>query len=474
MILSDFVRRLRPDHLLGQISLLILGSIVAYQLVIVVILHAMESEGRRHYVSEADFITGLLLALDSVPVTERNALINKVHFAAPYAVISIRGDRPEALDTREPIFEAEIRRINAHLTSPEKAFATAPLHNAHDTLALPLEKGGYAIISVAQHRKPSRLLWRWLWEPEPHYPFYMTRWARAGFLFFISATIILIFLSNYIIAPLDELARRAESFPTQNGLKTSLIQRGPREIRDLHRAIRGMKERILAMVAERTHVLAAVSHDLKTIITRMSLRTEFIADENLRHKMQKDIQLMDAMLRKNLEYLRTQDKRSDHSVIDVSSVIQTVVDEFNELGHKVSYDCDKILMMRGSLSEMHRVFTNLVENAINHGGAVEIAVERLDGGRLQIDVVDDGPGISDGLKAVMFEPFVRGQAGRTVGDKGGFGLGLSIVRSLVESQGGTVELLDRKGGGLIVRVVVPEENEHARTALEAQPVTKVN
>ncbi|WP_442756596.1 ATP-binding protein [Methylocystis sp. JAN1] len=464
MIPSDLLRRLRPDHLLGQISLLILGSIVVYQILIVVMLHVMEAEGRRHYVSEADFLTGVLLALDSVPASERGALIQKIHFAAPYANIVIRDDQPVAMQMDEPIFAAEIRRVNAHLAGATKAFATTPLHNKHDTLALALEKGGYAVVSIAQHRKPSRLLWRWLSEPEPRYPFLMTRWGRAGFLFFISASIILIFLSNYIIAPLDELSKRAESFPSRDGLKTPLIERGPREIRDLARALRGMKARILDMIAERTHILAAVSHDLKTIITRMSLRTEFIADEDLRRKMQKDIHLMDAMLRKNLEYLRTQDKRSDHSMIDLGSVIQTVTDEFNDLGYKVRYACDKTLMMRGSLSEMHRVFTNLVENAVNHANRVEIDVAERPDGFFEIDVADDGPGIPDAVKQTMFEPFVRGQSGRTVGEKSGFGLGLSIVRSLVEGHGGAVDMRDRAPNGLIVRVTLPR----AKAAAECE------
>lgn len=455
MILTDFLRRLRPDHLLGQISLLILGSIVVYQIAIVVMLHVMEAEGRRHYVSEADFLTGVLVALDAVAPADRAALIRKIHFAAPYTNIVMRDEKPVGLETDEPIFAAEIRRINAHLARGEKAFATTPLHNTHDTLALALEKGGYAVVSVAQHRKPSRLLWRWLSEPEPRYPFFMTRWGRAGFLFFISASIILIFLSNYIIAPLDELAKRAESFPNREGLRAPLIERGPREIRDLSRAVRGMKDRILGMIAERTHILAAVSHDLKTIITRMSLRTEFIADEELRRKMQKDIHLMDAMLRKNLEYLRTQDKSSDHSMIDLGSVIQTVTDEFNDLGYNVRYACDRTLMMRGSLSEMHRVFTNLVENAVNHADHVEIDVAERPDGLFEIDVADDGPGIPDAVKQTMFEPFVRGQLGRTVGEKSGFGLGLSIVRSLVEGHGGSVEMRDRSPHGLIARVILP-------------------
>ncbi|MDJ0448601.1 ATP-binding protein [Methylocystis sp. JR02] len=455
MVLSDFIRRLRPDHLLGQISLLILGSIVVYQAVIVLMLHVMETEGRRHYVSEADFLTGVLLALDAAPIAERDALIQKIHFAAPYANIHIRDDRPAALDPRDPVFKAEIHRINAHLTGFSKAFETIPFHNMQDTLALELEKGGYAILSIAQHRKPSRLLWRWLWEPEPRYPIFMTRWARVGFLFFISASVILIWLSNYIVAPLNELARRAESFPTKEGLASPLVDRGPREIRDLNRSIRAMKARILAMVAERTHILAAVSHDLKTIITRMSLRTEFIADDDLRGKMQKDIRVMDAMLRKNLEYLRTENPRVDHSIIDLDSVIQTVVNEFNDLGRDVVYSCDKRQTMRGSLSDMQRVFTNLVENATRHARHVEIEVSEISSNMIQIDVADDGPGIPDALKAKVFEPFVRGDMARTISEHGGFGLGLAIVRSLVEGHGGKVEMLDRAPRGLIVRVTLP-------------------
>lgn len=255
------------------------------------------------------------------------------------------------LRAEEPVLAAEVRRINDHLTGMSKVFATQPLNNSENALALALEKGGYAVISVTQHRKPARFLWRWLWEAEPDQPVYLTRWARAGFRFFISASAILIFLSNYIVAPLNELARRAESFPTREGLKAPLVDLGPREIRDLSRAIRGMKERILAMMAERTHFLAAVSHDLKTIITRLNLRTEFIADEDLRRKMQKDISLMNSMLHKNLEYLRTENKRSDHSTVDLGSVIQTVVDEFNDLGRAVAYSGDRKLMIRGSLSK---------------------------------------------------------------------------------------------------------------------------
>lgn len=455
MVLSDFVRRLRPNHLLGQITLLILASIVVHQIVILLMLHVMEREGRRHYVSEADFLTGVFIALDSVPVGERSALIQKVRFATPYTNVAIQEAKPPARDAGEPVFAAEIRRINAHLTGPSKAFATTPLHDSEDALALPLEKGGYAVISVTQHRKPSRLLWRWLREPEPDVPFFLTRWARAGFLFFISAAAVMVFLSNYIIAPLDELARRAESFPTREGLKAPLVDCGPREIRDLSRAIRGMKERILAMMAERTHILASVSHDLKTIITRLRLRTEFIADDELRRKMQNDISLMDSMLRKNLEYLRTENKRSDHTMIDLGSVTRTVADEFNDLGHRVAYAFDGKLMMRGSLSDMLRVFTNLVENAVNHAENVEISVVELPGGAAQIDVSDDGPGIPDDIKSAVFEPFVRGQSGRTIGDGAGFGLGLSIVRSLVESHGGSVKMLDRAPHGLTVRVVLP-------------------
>jgi len=116
-------------------------------------------------------------------------------------------------------------------------------------------------------------------------------------------------------------------------------------------------------------------------------------------------------------------------------------------------------MIFGSLSDIQRIFTNLVENATHHAKTADIFLAERPEKLLQIDVVDDGPGISAESKKSAFEPFVRGQPGRTLDQHSGFGLGLSIVRSLVENHGGSVSLLDREPHGLIARVLLPRATE---------------
>jgi signal transduction histidine kinase len=175
--------------------------------------------------------------------------------------------------------------------------------------------------------------------------------------------------------------------------------------------------------------------------------------------MLRDINLMDAMLHKNLQYLRSESDTSDYSVVDLDSVLQTVVDQFTETGKRVRYRGGGRQMIFGSLTDMQRVFSNLVENGVNHANKVDITIAETPSQQLQIDVSDDGPGIPDAQKETVFEPFVRGEISRTIGNHSGFGLGLSIVRSLVERHGGTVTLLDRAPHGLIVRVILPRADD---------------
>jgi signal transduction histidine kinase len=176
--------------------------------------------------------------------------------------------------------------------------------------------------------------------------------------------------------------------------------------------------------------------------------------------MMRDIDLMDTMLFKNLQYLRAEgDDTSDCSLIDLGSVLQTVADEFCDLGHNVTYHGDGHKMIFGSFCDVQRIFTNLVENATHHAQTVDIFLSERPERLLQIDVADDGPGISAEGKTSAFEPFVRGQPGRTLDQHSGFGLGLSIVRSLVENRGGSVALLDRAPHGLIARVLLPQATE---------------
>lgn len=454
--MASLMRRLQPDRLAGQITFLILVSIVTFQTIVLVTFHVLDVEGRRHIVDQTDFIASTVLALDAAPVDARARLLQEFAHAAPFANLHLKDTRPASVEVEDREFSNEIRMLAGDLWPEADVFGAAePTDDAPGVLAVNLRKGGYALISISQHRKPPRSVWRWLWQPEPGTPFLLTPWALSAVLFFLSTSILVLWASNSIVEPLITLARHAEQFPGDGDSEGPLPARGPAEVRELTRSINRMQQRIRTMIAARTRVLAAVSHDLKTIITRLNLRSEFIADAELRAKMLQDIDLMDSMLKKNLQYLRAESDKADYSLIDLDSVLQTVADQFTDIGHKVTYFGGARQMMIGSLTDMQRVFTNLVENGVNHGDEVEIHIEDVSPETVQVDVLDNGPGIPDAQKQVVFEPFVRGEPARTIGSHSGFGLGLSIVRSLVENHEGTVELLDRRPHGLTVRVRLP-------------------
>ena len=187
----------------------------------------------------------------------------------------------------------------------------------------------------------------------------------------------------------------------------------------------------------------------------MRLRTEFIADDALKSKMLKDVETMDSMLHKNLVYLRGEQSDASVGLIDLDSLLQTVADEFADLGHDVSYAGGRHQTVYGSIDDMQRLFSNLVENAVSHGKHVVVSATPPREGFIVVDVADDGPGIPAEKRAELLEPFVRGEPARTVDSKGGFGLGLSIVASLTEQAGGKLQLLDRAPNGLIARVALP-------------------
>lgn len=448
--------RLRPDNLAAQIALLILAAIVTFQTVVLVAFHVLDVEGRRHIVDQSDVIASIILALDAAPVDSREKLVGDFARAVPFADVELESFRPAEVEPEDKEFTAEIRAVASDLWDGADVFAASePDDRMPGELAVALRKGGYATIAIHQHRKPQLSVWRWLWQPEPGTPFLLTPWALSALLFFLCSAVLVFWASSAIVAPLIQLARHAEQFPDRVDGEPPFAEKGPLEVRELTRSINRMQSRIRAMIAARTHVLAAVSHDLKTIITRVSLRTELIKDVDLRDRMARDIHLMDAMLRKNLEHLRASHGATDMSVIDLDSVLQTVADQFSDLGHCVRYTGGARHMTTGSLNDLLRVFANLVENAVHYASNVEISLDAVSAKELRVDVSDDGPGIPDAQKAAVFEPFVRGERARTIDSRSGFGLGLSIVRELVARHGGSVELLDRPRGGLIVRVVLP-------------------
>jgi signal transduction histidine kinase len=284
-------------------------------------------------------------------------------------------------------------------------------------------------------------------------PFMGGPWMMTLLFAVISVTLLGLWAARALTAPLSSFATAAESF-SLNGASAPLPERGPEEIRSVARALNRMRERITGLIDDRTKMLAAISHDLRTPITRMRLRSEFIEDETHRTRMLGDLDQMRSMLESVLSFLRNDRKLESMTLADVASTLQLITDQFGDIGRKITYDGPPHAMATVRPDDLHRSVTNLVENAVRFGAEAVIRL-RMTGDQLTIDVEDDGPGISDAQKQNMLEPFVRGDDARNMDEATGFGLGLSIANAIVLAHGGTLSLHDREPHGLIVRIQLP-------------------
>jgi len=202
-------------------------------------------------------------------------------------------------------------------------------------------------------------------------------------------------------------------------------------------------------------MLAAISHDLRTPLTRLRLRAERLVDPAQREGQLHEIARITHMLDETLNYLRNDVRSEGLSRVDLPSLLQTVCAEFADVGHNVTYVGPPRLTCRCRPNVLVRAISNIVDNATKHGTVVTVSVRLPDGDDVEIDFADNGPGIAPELHERVFDPFFKGDAARSAGARSGFGLGLSIARDVVKSHGGGIELVDRAPHGLIVRVRLP-------------------
>lgn len=444
--------RLKPNRLLGQILIVILGAVLLYQLAVVIVFKTFDIEGKRQYVSEADFITGILISLNGVSNTKRIEQAREIMAATPYVRIDLTERVPQTIMSDDPVFNAEIDRINQHWKGGAEAFpAIWPDATGRQAIATRLAGGSYIVVSIIQEKKPAQLLWRWITDPEPAMPLFLTRLPRALLLYFITVCVILYWVAKEIVAPIIKLSKEVKAVSLDGDYSLQIHEQGSQEIRELTQSINEMHRKIFDLALHRRYALAGLSHDLKTILTRLKLRVEFINDTPIQEKFKQDFRIMEMMVESNMEFLRAEGPKSDYVTIDVESLIDTVVDQFRACDAKITLMGAGGVCVENSISDLFRILSNVISNAVKYSACVNIAVSSTDN-NVFIEVSDDGPGIPEELKDAIFEPFVRGDPQQTLRDDGGFGLGLSIVRTLLNRQGGTVELLDNAPRGLIVRL----------------------
>lgn len=255
--------------------------------------------------------------------------------------------------------------------------------------------------------------------------------------------------------PVTLLAREVARFGDDLNAKV-LPLRGPRELRELSAAFNTMRDQIRGLMDERTRMLAAIAHDLRTYLTRLTLRAEFIADETQRAKAGADLAEMAQLLDDTLLFARQDAGRGDGArAIDLRRELETLVALRREMGQTVVLAPDIAARVWSSPLALRRMLDNLIDNAVRYGGAVTLDVRRLEG-QVEIMVLDDGPGLPAEALATLTAPFERGESSRNR-RTGGAGLGLSIVQALAKGQGGRLVLSNRPEGGLAATITLPSD-----------------
>ena len=269
--------------------------------------------------------------------------------------------------------------------------------------------------------------------------------------------VVLLVIALYIAArgitrPLSRLASAADGIG--RGLRQpKLEEKGARELRHAARAFNTMQDRLHRYLDSRTRVLAAMSHDLKTPLTRLRLQVETqLDDPALQARFGKELDEMESMVRGALALFRGLNDEEALEPVDINLLLDTVRGEFVEMGRDVTVEGHALGPFQGKPQALKRCITNIVGNAVTFGNRARILVR--DGAQLEISVCDEGPGIPPEELEQVFEPFYRLESSRNR-DTGGSGLGLSIARDVAQAHGGSLFLANRPQGGLEARLTLP-------------------
>lgn len=278
------------------------------------------------------------------------------------------------------------------------------------------------------------------------------------------------FIIHYFTQSLLQFKRATERLGIDFKM-TPLSVEGPMVLREAGKAINEMQRRMQNLVIGRTRILAAISHDLRTPITRMVLRTQFLLDPSLQQSFNADLEEMQSMVKETLAFAKNDSANEKKVSLDLVSLCEVVCDESCEIGKNVSFKAkvNKAAFIGHALA-LKRALNNIIDNAVRYGKKAEVELffnKRV----ITIVVKDDGPGIQEAEMNILFLPFARGKAFSS--DKGlpGTGLGLAIAYDIIQAHGGKIFLENRREGGLMVKIQFsPHETIQDDLALQTQNI----
>jgi signal transduction histidine kinase len=273
----------------------------------------------------------------------------------------------------------------------------------------------------------------------------------------MAAGLLTLWAVRRLTAPVRTLARAAEALGRDVNAPP-LPEDGPSEVATAAAAFNLMAARIRRFVQDRTFMLTAIGHDLRTPITRLKLRAEFVEDEEMRRKILVDLDELEAMVAATLAFGRDITTDEPVTTVDLSELARTILDEAAdtrpELAAALGYAGVEHLPIRVRPVALKRALTNLVMNALNYGASARITLQPPVSGMVTLLVEDEGPGIPLSDLDRVFQPFHRVETSRN-SETGGMGLGLPITRNILRAHGGDVTLSNRPGGGARATVTLP-------------------
>lgn len=268
---------------------------------------------------------------------------------------------------------------------------------------------------------------------------------------------------------LSDPVRRLAGAARELGLnihRAPLPESGTLECREATRVFNQMQQHIRAQLEQRDQFVAAVSHDLRTPLTRLALRVESLHDAGDRQRFGRDIAEMDTMIRATLDYLRGAADAEPWVALDLAALVDSLVQDQQEAGHVVAVElggASPLAPVRAQASALRRCISNLLDNAARYGGAAQVQLTE-DAQGVCVTVLDRGPGIPEAELAQVLQPFYRVEASRNR-NTGGVGLGLASASDIARQHGGSVSLRNRPGGGLQAELRLPRQVVGAKSLL---------
>lgn len=475
--------KLLPRSLFSRLVIVfIIGLMIAQGISLAIVLHDRgEFLSRMSGVQSVRRIADTVILFDTVNISERQRLVKLL--SSPVMRISISSVAPSLSNAGQPISsesaqsallnsilrralgrDREIRlvvleptgvpRLNEGVWQPgmmhsrsQDAGVINPQHPSagryHAGLTssvlvhIRLDDGNW--VSFDSQLQPEA----WTW------PF---RALISAFFLLIAVVMISIFGVRWVTRPLKQFSIAAIELG-KNIDRPPLLEKGPLEVVQAARALNGMQTKLSRYLHDRTRILAAMSHDLKTPITRLRLRAELLDDEPIRSKFMRDLSELEDMVTDTLSFMRGLESTESLTRLDINALLESLQDDAKEAGQTIEIYGRATSPFSCRPQLLKRCLSNLVENAIKYGGVARVKVMQLPDS-LHIVVSDDGPGVPVEELERLFDPFYRLEASRNR-DHGGTGLGLTIARSIAEQHGGTLILKNGVTHGLECHLEFP-------------------